>query len=38
LDLILLDRLEQGLEVALAEAIVTLSLDELEKDRSNDRL
>src|SRR5579871_6595224 len=33
--LIELDRLEQSLEVALAETLVALSLDELEEDRSD---
>src|SRR5580704_11988996 len=32
-DLILLDRLEQGLEIALAESVIALALDELEEDR-----
>src|SRR5690606_2154280 len=32
-DLVEFDRLEQGLEVALAEALVALALDELEEDR-----
>src|SRR5580692_9158083 len=32
-DLVLLDRLEQRLEVALAEAVVALALNELEEDR-----
>src|ERR1700692_334170 len=36
--LIALDRLEQGLEVALAEAIVAFSLDDLEEDRTQHRL
>src|SRR5271168_897859 len=31
--LILFDRLEQSLEVALAEALVALALDDLEEDR-----
>src|SRR5512140_1472082 len=34
-DLVLLDRLEQGLEVALAKAVVALALDELEEDRAD---
>src|SRR5258707_7787824 len=34
-DLILLDRFEQGLEVALAKAVVALALDELEEDRAD---
>src|SRR5688572_29835154 len=38
LDLIGLDRLEQGLEVAFAEAVVALALDELEEDRPDRRL
>src|SRR5260370_1616171 len=33
LDLVLLDGLEERLEVALAEAVITLALDEFEKDR-----
>src|SRR5262249_53331843 len=37
-DLIFLDRFKQGLEVALAEAVVTLALDELEEDRPDHRL
>src|SRR5690606_26430384 len=32
--LVALDRLEQGLEVALAEALVALALDDLEEDRA----
>src|SRR5882757_4737598 len=32
-DLILLDRFEQRLEIALAETVVALALDELEEDR-----
>src|SRR5215471_18201467 len=34
-DLVLLDRLEQRLEISLAEAVVALSLDEFEEDRAN---
>src|ERR1700736_2626456 len=34
-NLIELDRLEQGAEVALAEAFVALALDDLEKDRTD---
>src|ERR1044071_6340439 len=34
-DLVELDRLEQGLEVALAEALVALALDQLEEDRAD---
>src|SRR5687768_393159 len=34
-DLVLLDRFEQRLEVALAEAVVALALDELEEDRAD---
>src|SRR5512146_1304340 len=34
-DLVELDRLEQGLEVALAEAFVALALDQLEEDRAD---
>src|SRR5690554_2902107 len=34
LHLVALDRLEQGLEVALAEALVALALDDLEEDRA----
>src|SRR5690606_16726636 len=34
-DLVLLDRFEQRLEVALAEALVALPLDELEEDRAD---
>src|SRR5262245_37898639 len=34
-DLILLDRFKQGLEVAFAEALIALALNELEKDRSD---
>src|SRR5262245_42455145 len=34
-DLILFDRFKQGLEVALAEALIALALDELEKDRAD---
>src|SRR5689334_19265421 len=32
LDLVFLDRFEQGLEIALAETFVALALDDLEKD------
>src|SRR3989344_4758127 len=35
LDLVFLDGLEQRLEVALATALVTLALDDLEEDRAN---
>src|SRR6516162_1285901 len=38
LDLIGLDALEQSLEVAFAEAVIALSLNELEEDRSDDCL
>src|SRR6185295_1192664 len=38
LDLVALERLEQGLEVAFAEALVTLALDELEEHRPEHRL
>src|SRR5262249_1609565 len=34
-DLVLLDRLEQRLEISLAEAVVALSLDEFEEDRAD---
>src|SRR4051794_33234591 len=34
-DLVFLDRFEQGLEVALPEAFVPFSLDELEEDRAD---
>src|SRR5580700_10897369 len=34
-DLVLLQRLEQGLEVPLAEALVALALDDLEEDGTN---
>src|SRR5687767_3440940 len=34
-DLVLFDRLKQRPEVALAEAVVTLPLNELEKDRAD---
>src|SRR3954471_848069 len=34
-DLVELDRFEQGLEIALAEALVALALDDLEKDRAD---
>src|SRR5512146_1843247 len=37
-DLVEFDRLEQGAEVAFAEALVALALDDLEEDRSDDRL
>src|SRR5262245_55495734 len=37
-DLVELHRLEQRLEVALAEALVALALDELEEDRPDHRL
>jgi hypothetical protein len=33
-DLVELDALEQGLEVAVAEALVALALDDLEEDRA----
>ena len=33
-DLVALDRFEQGLEIAFAEALVALALDELEKYRA----
>src|SRR5215204_837964 len=36
-DLVFFNRLEQGLEVALPEAVVAFSLDEFEKDRADDR-
>jgi hypothetical protein len=32
-DLIELDRFEQGFEIALAEALIALALDDLEEDR-----
>src|SRR4051794_24790007 len=32
-DLIALDRFEQGAKIALAEALIALALDDLEKDR-----
>jgi hypothetical protein len=35
LDLIFLNGLEQGLEIALAEAVITLSLNKLEENRSD---
>src|SRR5688500_14785493 len=38
LDLIFFDRFEQGLEVAFAESVVALALDELEEDWTNRRL
>src|SRR3954467_3396573 len=34
-DLVELDRLEQGLEIAFAEALVALALDDLEEDRAD---
>src|ERR1700743_2488900 len=34
-DMVELDGLEQGLEVALAEALVALALDQLEEDRAD---
>jgi hypothetical protein len=34
-NLVQLDRLEQRLEVAFAEALIALALDDLEEDRSN---
>src|SRR5437763_10464761 len=34
-DLVELDRLEQGLEIALAEALIALALDDLEEDRAD---
>src|SRR3954471_5933687 len=34
-DLVELDRLEQSLEIALAEALVALALDDLEEDRAD---
>src|SRR6185437_10584387 len=37
-DLVELDRLEQGAEVALAEALVAAALDDLEEDRTDHRL
>ena len=37
-DLVELDRLEQRLEVAFAEALVALALDDLEEDRADDVL
>src|SRR5262245_59499789 len=37
-DLVPLERLEQRLEVSLAEAFVALPLDELEEDRAEQRL
>src|SRR5690349_5833613 len=37
-DLVALHRLEQRLEVALAEAVVALALDELEEHRAEQRL
>src|SRR3546814_14856146 len=37
-DLVLLDGVEQRLEVALAEALVTLALDDLEEHRPDDVL
>ena len=35
-DLVELNAFEEGSEVALAEALVTFSLDDLEEDRAND--
>src|SRR5690349_13840944 len=37
-DLVELDRLEQGTEIALAEALVAAALDDLEEDRADHRL
>src|SRR5581483_9998133 len=37
-DLIELDRLEQRAEIAFAEALVALALDDLEEDRADHRL
>ena len=37
-DLVELDRFEQGAEIALAEALVALALDDLEEDRADHRL
>src|SRR4029453_16460402 len=37
-DLVELDRFEEGAEVAFAEALVALALDDLEEDRADDRL
>src|SRR5687767_98516 len=37
-DLVELDRFEQGLEIALAEAFVALALDNLEENRADDVL
>src|SRR3954465_12858720 len=34
-DLVELDRFEQGLEIALAEAFIALALDDLEEDRAD---
>src|SRR6185312_17474764 len=34
-DLVALHRLEQGLEVALAESLIALALDDLEEDRAD---
>src|SRR3546814_18938714 len=34
-DLVELDRFEQGLEIALAEALIALPLDDLEEDRAD---
>src|SRR3954452_24472734 len=34
-DLVELDRFEQGLEIAFAEALIALALDDLEEDRSD---
>src|SRR5487761_2702284 len=36
-DLVLFDRLEQGAEIPLAEALVAFALDDLEEDRADDR-
>src|SRR5690606_7589997 len=36
--LVLLDGFEQGLEIALAEALVTLALNDLEEDRADHRV
>jgi len=35
-DLVELDRIEQGLEIAFAEALIALALDDLEEDRADD--
>lgn len=37
-NLVFLDGLEQGLEIALAEALVALALDDLEEDRADHRV